>query len=439
MATLRWQGGTASQRQVATLTPSTGSGTGTEVGDVFNVILTAEDGTTTQTEAVTCTGTTVASVCDDIVAQCNASTQTMFQKVTFVDSTSHVTVSARVPGVPFYLSETVANTDGDGNAPAFAAAVTTANAGPNDWNTLANWVESDGTAPSAVPASGDTVLFSGGNFDALYGLDQNAVDLDQMKVGAGYSGNIGGGSYALKISVSNTGSNNTPFLALGGSGRRINVEGTFDNILITRNFGDIDIKGTSIRHMQIIGSQATGRVTVKDSSTFDNSIGVFRQLAVGPGAYTRIGSSITGLKQLRMDSGLIECKSTVGLSNADELAIHAGRFIAAGNMTTRTTRVFGGELLWESDADFGTNTAGPLEIYGGTVDVSRNKKVGTLTINSATIFGGTLDMSSAEKVAFAGADSRTNAVVYAGRVIHSNVAATVTGDGEYDSSHSTLT
>ncbi len=101
MATMRWAGGTAAVRQVSTLTP----GGTIEADDVFNVILTGEDNTS-QTEAVTAGGTTVAAVCDSIVAQCNASTQSLFKQVTFTDGTSVVTVSAKVAGVPFYLTET---------------------------------------------------------------------------------------------------------------------------------------------------------------------------------------------------------------------------------------------------------------------------------------------------------------------------------------------
>ena len=74
MATLRWAGGAAAVRQIATLTP----GGTIEADDVFNVILTDESNVS-QTEAVTAGGTTVAAVCDAIVAQCAASTQTLFK------------------------------------------------------------------------------------------------------------------------------------------------------------------------------------------------------------------------------------------------------------------------------------------------------------------------------------------------------------------------
>ena len=121
MATLRWAGGAAAVRQIATLTPSTA-----EADDVFNVILTDESNVS-QTEAVTAGGTSVAAICDAIVAQCSASTQSLFKKVQFTDSTSHVTVSARVAGVPFYLSETTTEAGGGGSdGQTFAAAVTTA-------------------------------------------------------------------------------------------------------------------------------------------------------------------------------------------------------------------------------------------------------------------------------------------------------------------------
>lgn len=60
-----------------------------------------------------------------------------------------------------------------------------ASAGPNHWDTAANWIS------SGVPANGDDVRFEIGNVDCLYGLAQSGVTLASLHVAMSYSGKIG--------------------------------------------------------------------------------------------------------------------------------------------------------------------------------------------------------------------------------------------------------
>lgn len=422
MAILRWEGGATAQAQVSTLTP----GGTIEVGDVFNVILEGEDDIT-QTEAVTATGTTVAQVCDDIVLQCNASTQSLFKRVTFSDQTSRVDVTANAPGVPFYLTETVVNTDGDGNAPTFAAATTTANSGPNDYNTLNNWVESDGTAPSAVPASNDEVFFSTGTHDVLYGLDQSGVNLKQFRVTSGYQGAIGQADIPLRVDVSNETDSVLPYLALGGTGRRTNMEGNFDEIVITCNNGTIDLKALNVDIMTVAGPKAKGLIRLKNGSSFIGSgANTFRQIGV-EGLTMVIESGVTGIHQVRVDGGYLETSSSCGAADADQLNIHRGTVCFKGSAACRTVNVFGGTLKWQSDQNVGNSTSTPVTIFGGLVDVTKNTKVGTCTVNSPTVFNGILDISAeTSNVALASADSQ-QATVYFGEVIYPRIAGQTSG------------
>jgi len=57
---------------------------------------------------------------------------------------------------------------------------TTASAGPNHWDTAANW------APSGVPISGDAVRFEDAGEDCLYGLAQSAVTLVSLTISMGW-------------------------------------------------------------------------------------------------------------------------------------------------------------------------------------------------------------------------------------------------------------
>jgi hypothetical protein len=72
-----------------------------------------------------------------------------------------------------------------GSGQAILVSTEVASAGPNHWDTAANWL------PSGVPANGDDVRFELGNVDCLYGLNQSAVTLDSLHVSMRYSGQIG--------------------------------------------------------------------------------------------------------------------------------------------------------------------------------------------------------------------------------------------------------
>lgn len=428
MATLRWAGGAAAVRQIATLTP----GGTIEADDVFNVILTDESNVS-QTEAVTAGGTTVAAVCDAIVAQCAASTQSLFKKVQFTDSTSHVTVSARVAGVPFYLSETTTEAGGGGqDNQTFAAVVTTANQGPNDFNTLDNWVESDGTAPSAVPASHDEVLFTGGNHDLLYGLYNTTINLASLRVSKGYSGNIGLDDHPLDIQVKSTtpgGSGNIePFVVLGGNSRRIVLKVAATNVLITKNLGTIKLTQRDGETLQLIGPEVGGRVEI-DGGGMSGGKQQIRQIGVNPSLYTKIAANFANVKTARIDSGYLETKSklTQDTDGTDVLFINGGTVCFKDSAQhPGGTEVTAGELVWESDQDIGTNDTTFLDIFGGRVDVSKHTKVGDLTIRSATVFAGELDISSDQPVVLDN-EQDTGAITYAGQILTAKAHAQQTG------------
>lgn len=61
----------------------------------------------------------------------------------------------------------------------------TASAGPNHWDTAANWI------PSGVPATGDDVRFEIGSVDCLYGLLQTAVTLASLHIAMSWRGKLG--------------------------------------------------------------------------------------------------------------------------------------------------------------------------------------------------------------------------------------------------------
>ena len=188
MATRTWLGEAAAVAQIDTATPAT-----VEIGDIFDLILTSEDGATTQTISYTAAAATVADVVAGLVAAWNASPLSMVATITAADvGTTHLTLTADTAGVPFYL--TTSTTDGGGNdTQTLTRAASTANSGPNDFNCVYNWTDED------TPDAADDVHFRDSSVDCLYGLDQNSVALTSLTIDQSYTGKIGSATIPLKI------------------------------------------------------------------------------------------------------------------------------------------------------------------------------------------------------------------------------------------------
>jgi hypothetical protein len=172
-----------------------------EIGDIFIVTLTPEPNcegsvAATQSVSVTCTTTVAATTATEIYTALAASTLSLFAAITWTNPSSGVVRgTAKVAGVPFYCAATTTESGGGAaDAQTFTRAASTANAGPYDWNTAANW------STGAVPATGDTVYIDGRALNAiLYGLDQHGVTLAARFVPRTMRYNIGTQSTALTI------------------------------------------------------------------------------------------------------------------------------------------------------------------------------------------------------------------------------------------------
>ena len=175
MSTKKWLGGAPAVAQVTTLTP----GGTIEATDLFKVTIGS------RTLSVAAGGTTVAGVCDAIVAAWG-SAGPEFDEITCTDSTTHVTLTAKTAGVPFVVTATTTEANGDAaDDQTFSAATTTANSGPNDWATASNWTS------GTVPVNSDDVVIENTSQAIYYGLDQNAVSLTSLTIRASYLGYIG--------------------------------------------------------------------------------------------------------------------------------------------------------------------------------------------------------------------------------------------------------
>jgi hypothetical protein len=423
---MNWIGGATAVTQVAT---------GTIAGnwdapDTITTFILGEDGTTKQSVTTTATGTTEETdVLDPHLADLQASVLSYFTKVTWTKgSASTIVATAKTAGIPIsggvngaagtklnYPRGTDSSTAGTGT---YTFADTTANAGPNDFNTLANWVD-DAETPStagALPTTSDEVKFLphptdedvAGNpvsYDVLYGLNQSNTALASLRVPNSYRGTIGDSvnSYYLNIDVTD-GSGVT---VINSSCPALWLQGSHDSMTVaqTRNTAHALELGTgTITALRLLGAGVQGTITVKDGNVITNGWIV----DVG-GANIKIGTSgtvistlETNAQRLQLDRGLTNLNASGG-----DITHTAG---AIGTINNR-----GATIRYN-----GTSDVAVLNNYTGTFTTVGNRfhdiAVGT---TSAAIWGGVItDRSGLKNVTWT-----TNIIVYGGTV-QSDTAST---------------
>lgn len=367
MANRQWLGTAAATPQVVTLTP----GGTIEADDKFIATLTLEDGLT-QIESVTAGGTTVAAVCTAIYTQLSASTKSEFQKITWADNTTNVIGTAKTAGVPFYIALSTTESGGGGaDAQTFTLATTTANSGPNDWNTALNW------SGGAVPVDSDSAfILSTNDSDILYGLDQSGIALTLLRTEEGH-GQIGTLTAALRLDGC---TKYEEGVARGdGSG------GTTD-VITNINFGASAVTGeifsTANRGssgkapVQIKGTHANNAFTVRGSSIVGFGTAVAGEsttlltLTVFDNAKAICGSGVT-LGTLNPEGG-----STTLSAAATTISFGSGAVTVTGSGNITTVNV-GGSFTWSSSGVITT-----LNGYGSAIITLR---AGTVT--NALIYG----------------------------------------------------
>jgi len=376
MANKRWLGTATAVAQVKTIRFTT-----SEAGNVVTLTAIGEDGSTQtvqHTVADTVNNTTAAAV----QAAAASSSNSLFQQITFTVSTDTVTCTAALAGRPFQLAVT------DNGNTAYTETDVTANAGPHDFKTAANF------SPSGVPVDQDILQFTDGASDVLYGLDNNGVNLNQLVVTGGYRGNIGTNTSPLKISTNGSGDPNS--LDLAGAGFYYNFEGTYPALNISGNQGTTKVKG-DIGGTKIIGPEVRGAITIDATTTTNNDI-----TTAGISNTTLITVPSTSVKtaNLFIDSGRVElAASTVSGSKAiitgGTLITKESGKVDAGSTshTPSAIAVFGGKYEHESDqalAGGGTK----LSVFKGEADFRKVRSTTgateQLALGKVDVFGGSL-------------------------------------------------
>jgi hypothetical protein len=320
MADRYFNGGAATQTQVDTLTVG---GTFTS-GHVFQVKLIAED-ESSQTEQYTATSASTSTVTVGFASQLNASSNSLFQKVTWTNTSTTVVGTADVAGVPFYTSASVSTTGSSGT---FSLANTTPNRGPMDWFTSGNWTGSNrATSADVVRVVPNTK--NGKSYQVKYGLWKlKDASFKKFYISDAYDASVGDpkNGYYLKVKVANTSGSNTPKAVLNGRGRQqlinfVDCNACYIN-RAARDDNSIKLDG-SIDSVFINGPDVRGKIRFADSMTLDDLY-----VVEAPNAQVEIGESISSFDSLEMNSGEVTLESGItGSSNNGRVRVGGGKLI----------------------------------------------------------------------------------------------------------------
>ncbi len=386
-------------------------GIATPVAQVDTVQITAYDAATTYTitiggVAISVVGTTDADgTAAALQALLDASTHPYFAAITWSVVTDTITATADTAGVPFVASSSV--TGGAGTIGSVTN--TTASAGPTDWSTAENW--SDGS----VPGTNDTIIFANNSVSVCFGLDNNSLAINDLRIEQTYTGKIGlalgsfvtaadgetvdtskpeyredylrvdvddiqigkhvgvgtaAGSTRLKIDNTNTGASTTVVFSSANTGAETNLPPI--RMLFNSTTADIFIRG--------------GSIGLADDEPNETAIlGDLYLNGKNSKVFCGAGCQIQTVVQTNGQS-LIQSSTTV-----TSIDLLEGSMALEGAFTVTTLNINGGMLLPNNnEGAVGITT---LNINGGTVDGTRTSELRTWTTVNLAV-GGSIKVNS---------------------------------------------
>lgn len=350
MATVFWEGTADAVAQVSDASIDTVDGT--PANNTFTITIGGD--------AISQVGDTdVSTTAAALVATLNASTNPYFSGITWTNpSSGNITGTADNAGEPFVASLTVSGA-GTGSVTDFSDS--TASAGPNHWDTAANW------SGGAVPVNSDDVIIKDSDVNILWGLSQAAVDLTSLTIESTYTGYIG-----LPRRVFTTNANGSNFTDT-------KIEYRQDYLDIGWTTGRIGITtgpdtGAGSRRLKLDNDKAgASTTTIYSTATQSADIGLspVRLLFAHANAdvYVRSGTvSIAGDAPNET--------TTIG-----ELHCIDGQVFTSDGVTVTTVKVNGGgQHIIDCAATITT-----LEVNGGTVRTEGSQAITTITVNGGTL------------------------------------------------------
>lgn len=342
MSQRTWQGGATAVAQVwaGTVTDTTSTHT-------YILTLTDENGGTGNVTYTVQGGDTTSTIATNVAALVNGSTDPRFQAILASTSTGTVILTARTPGVPFYVAASGTGTwSNTGN--------TTASSGPYDWNTRANWVE------NVLPVNADNVTLDG-SYAICYGL-VTGLALGSFSALGSYSGAVGKQGQYLQFTC-------TSFYWAGTGKAFVNIGSSAIAPRIIQSASanypasGIYLLGTAMTTLSLEGGSldfaGTGQASTATTIQMVNNTAAPR-IKVGSGA------TVTNLD---MDTGTAEIGCALSTLTAD-----GGTLTTIGSGTVGTMTNNGCDIVSNSG---GTITT--LNANGGTTDFSQSQVSRTVT------------------------------------------------------------
>jgi len=351
MATGTWIGGASVAQQISTITLG---GTWNDSESDVAVTLTDEVGAS-HTVNVTPSGTDKNTIAAAIQSALDSSTNVEFVKVTWTVDSAVVTGTAKVAGRPFYPACVV--TGGSGTE---TVATSTANSSPHDFNATANW--QSGTVASTTGA----VYFVSGDDDIIYGLQQTLLHPTTFHVGPGFNGGIGDHDNGYYLTLKTTaGSNDITDMRLDVKGR-VYIKGDIETCFIkgcpsgdNRINLDCNALDSGNSTVLVTGNTCRGEISFKNSSVLHTL-----RICGAPRCTVTLGTGLSSLDTIEMDSGLVYCSSAV----ATAINVSGGTYyqLEGANSTAANVRR-DGTLNWESIGDPGT-----FNLFNGTINMGKS-------------------------------------------------------------------
>jgi hypothetical protein len=325
--------------------------------------------------SITSGSTTIATICTNAANAINAiftagNTASPFYAVLAAAGSTTVTLTARTAGIPIYCSVTTTEAGGGAaDSQTLTSSVTTANVGPSDWNTAANY------STGAVPvASDDVYITSNAAAPILYGLFQNtaltalsSIALSSLRIEQGHP-QIGTLAAPLCIQYSTLDYGAPPADGTRKTSAQIcNLKP--GAIAVNGKIRSTNSQGSNGRPpVQISVNHASAVFSIFGSSIAGFGTGVSGEsgqaatITVDDTAKVTIGSGIT-LGILNPEGGTTNLSAGVTTINYGVGAVNVS---GSGNITTAT---IGGKFVWESSGTITTLAAvekGQASIRSGT-------------------------------------------------------------------------
>jgi trimeric autotransporter adhesin len=346
-----------------------------------------------------------AATVSGLVSGWNAVTGNAYARpITAAVSGTDVKLTADVAGNPFTVSGNV--TGGTGTMG--TATGITSNAGPNDWNTAANW--SGGAVPTGLGV--DDAVFRDGSVPVLWGLSQTGVRLANLIIEQTYTGQIGLNKRACVTGAAGAAATGRPeyrddYLDIqwescrigevigtgspAGAGR-LKLDNGYAGASTTTVFNTAQA-GTDANQpaVRLLAAHASADVLVRnagggvgiatDDAGETATVGDVSITDKTPATRVFVGEGVT-LTNWTQDGGdnVLHAAADVTL-----ITVNGGALAIEGQDYAVTTLTVKGGAAYPNNVPTGGNAIGTVNVDGGTVDGTRSRAArtwGTVNLKS---------------------------------------------------------